>query len=331
MPFPGLPAGRSRPRTEFADYLELYAVPNTSSRSPRHTRVDHVALRRRAGSLVDRRRGRAYHARQRRLCYRHLRAYAARAGLRRPSSTSSIRQLHSTEYRRPAQLPDGPVLVVGASHSGCDIAYEIAATRPTVNGAGPDTGQIPVTFDSPLFKVVFPTMLFVFRNVLRRTNPIGRKAQAHFRHGGPRLRVQQRDLGERGVDWVVGHVVGTRGGKPLLDNGRVVDVRTVVWCTGFRQAFHGVEAPAFGPDGWPVELPRGGRCGARPVLPAASNSSTPARPCSSRAPAAMPPTWSAESCSASRRSQGPGRSMPEPRDPTSRNPGTLDRNAGILR
>ena len=56
------------------------------------------------------------------------------------------------------------------------------------------------------------------------------------------------------MDWVVGHVVGSRDGKPLLEDGRVVDVRTVVWCTGFRQAFDWVDAPAFGPDGWPVEL-----------------------------------------------------------------------------
>ena len=30
----------------------------------------------------------------------------------------AIRQLHSSEYRRPGQLAEGPVLVVGASHSG---------------------------------------------------------------------------------------------------------------------------------------------------------------------------------------------------------------------
>ena len=45
-----------------------------------------------------------------------------------------IRQLHSSEYRRPAQIADGPVLVVGASHSGCDIAYE--AGRAPAHDAG---------------------------------------------------------------------------------------------------------------------------------------------------------------------------------------------------
>jgi putative flavoprotein involved in K+ transport len=165
----------------------------------------------------------------------------------------SIRQVHSSQYRRASQLPKGTVLVVGAAHSGCDIAHEVAATHDTVL-AGPDTGQIPVPFGSPLFKVVFPTMLFVFRHVLTRSNPLGRKAKDHFRHGGPRLRIQQRDLAERGVDWVPGRVVGAKEGLPLLDDGRVVDARTVVWCTGFRQAFDWVELPVFDEQGWPREF-----------------------------------------------------------------------------
>ena len=248
MPFPG-PRWSFPTKDEFADYLESYAAQYRLPVRPL-TRVDRVA-RRDEGFTVTAA-GRQIHADNVVLC-------TGTFG-RTPQVPSfadqldpSIRQLHSSEYRRATQLPDGPVLVVGAAHSGCDIAYELAATHPTVL-CGPDTGQIPVAFDSPLFKVVFPTMLFVFRNVLKRTNPVGRNAKVHFRHGGPRLRVQERDLAARGVDWVVGHVAGTRKGKPLLDNGHVVDVRSVVWCTGFRQAFDWVEAPAFAPDGWPVEL-----------------------------------------------------------------------------
>jgi putative flavoprotein involved in K+ transport len=164
----------------------------------------------------------------------------------------SIRQLHSSEYRRPSQLADGTVLVVGASHSGCDIAYEAGATHPTVM-VGPDTGQIPVAFSSPLLKVVFPAMLMGFTHVLTRSNPVGRKAREEFRHGGPRLRVQKRDLAERGVDWVEGRVVGAADGRPVLDDGRVVDASTVIWCTGFRQAFDWVDVPAFDESGWPRE------------------------------------------------------------------------------
>ena len=54
--------------------------------------------------------------------------------------------------------------------------------------------------------------------------------------------------------------------------GRVLDVATVVWCTGYRQDFGWLDLPVIGEDGWPKEF-RGvvdGRAGAvllRPVLP----------------------------------------------------------------
>jgi putative flavoprotein involved in K+ transport len=45
----------------------------------------------------------------------------------------AIRQLHAADYRNPSQLAVGPVLVVGVSHSGADIAHEAAtAGLPTM-------------------------------------------------------------------------------------------------------------------------------------------------------------------------------------------------------
>ena len=40
-----------------------------------------------------------------------------------------VRALHSSAYRRPADLPDGPVLVVGGGNTGFQIAEELVATR----------------------------------------------------------------------------------------------------------------------------------------------------------------------------------------------------------
>ena len=138
MPFPG-PRWSFPTKDEFADYLESYAAQYRLPVRPR-TRVDRVA-RRDEGFTVTAG-GREIHADNVVLCTGtfgrtpHVPGFADQLD-------PSIRQLHSSEYRRPAQLPDGPVLVVGASHSGCDIAYELAATHPTVL-CGPDTGQIPV-------------------------------------------------------------------------------------------------------------------------------------------------------------------------------------------
>ena len=166
----------------------------------------------------------------------------------------SIRQLHSSEYRRQAQLKPGRVLIVGASHSGTDIAFEVAATHPTVL-AGRDTGQVPVRLDHWTFRLVFPVLVFIANHVLTRRTPLGRKALEEVRfHGLPMTRVKRSDLRDRGVERVLDRVTGVQQGRPVLGDGRVLDVANVVWCTGFRQVFDWIDLPIFGADGWPREM-----------------------------------------------------------------------------
>jgi putative flavoprotein involved in K+ transport len=166
----------------------------------------------------------------------------------------SIRQLHSSEYRRPAQLKAGPVLVVGASHSGTDIAFELAPSRPTIL-AGRDPGQMPIRLDHWSARLLFPVLVFMGRHVITRRTPIGRKAMGQVRfHGAPMLRVKRSDLEARGVERVLDRVTGVQDGQPVLAGGGRLDVANVVWCTGFRQVFDWIELPIFGADGWPREM-----------------------------------------------------------------------------
>ena len=155
----------------------------------------------------------------------------------------AILQLHSSEYRRPDQLADGRVLVVGASHSGCDIAYEAAEHRPTTL-AGRDCGQIPVRWESRRCGYAFPVLLFLWRHVVTRRTPIGRKEM----DGDPPPRRpdaarQARRPRRRGVERVL-RPGDRRQRRPAAcsDDGRVVDAATVVWCTGFRQVFDWIDA-----------------------------------------------------------------------------------------
>lgn len=165
-----------------------------------------------------------------------------------------IRQLHSTEYKNPAQLDRGTTLVVGASHSGYDIAYEVGAHRPTIL-AGPDRGNIPLDWDSARIKVALPMIVFVWNHVLTRRTPMGRKEMRKVRHhGAPTTRVKPHHLAERGVERITCKVTGTsRDGQPVLDDGRVLEVGNVIWATGFRHDFSWIQAPITGDDGWPRE------------------------------------------------------------------------------
>jgi putative flavoprotein involved in K+ transport len=166
----------------------------------------------------------------------------------------SILQMHSSGYRRPNQLRPGRVLVVGASHSGTDIAYEVALTNPTTL-CGRDCGQIPFRLESRASRVVLPIMVFLARHVITRRTPIGRRAMNEIRfHGGPMLRVKREDLQARGVQRVLSRVCGTSEGRPVLDDGTVIDAKNIIWCTGFRQAFDWIKLPVIADDGWPMEL-----------------------------------------------------------------------------
>jgi putative flavoprotein involved in K+ transport len=159
-----------------------------------------------------------------------------------------ILQLHSSEYRSPAQLREGPVLIVGLGNSGAEIGIELVRTRPTWVSGKP-YGEIPVPHGSRRFRLVFPVLRLFWHRVLTTSNPIGRKLGPQAGND-PLIRTKTKHLTEAGADRV-GRVVGLRNGLPLLDDDRVLDVPNVVWCTGFREEFSWIDLPIFDEDGKP--------------------------------------------------------------------------------
>lgn len=164
----------------------------------------------------------------------------------------AIKQMHSSEYKSPAQLPEGDVLVVGTGNSGAEIATELTRTRRVLL-AGRDPREVP--FEHGAFAAMFalPMIKFLGMYVLNVDTPMGRKAQPQFlRHGPPLIRVKTKHLAAAGVERVP-RVTGVRDGLPLLADGRALDVSAVIWCTGFKSDFDWVHADVFGADGRPVQ------------------------------------------------------------------------------
>jgi putative flavoprotein involved in K+ transport len=164
---------------------------------------------------------------------------------------SEIVQLHSREYRNPGQLREGDVLLAGAGNSGAEIALELArsAHRPgrRVWLSGRDTGHLPFHIDGPFGRRFFvPLVLrFLFHRVLAVRTPIGRMARPKMlHHGSPLIRTKPAELDAAGVERVP-RIAGVRDGRPLLEDGRVLDVANVVWCTGYHPAFSWIELPIF--------------------------------------------------------------------------------------
>jgi putative flavoprotein involved in K+ transport len=162
-----------------------------------------------------------------------------------------IVQLHSIEYRNPSQLREGGVLVVGAGNSGAELAFEVCRTHPTWLSGKP-AGQIPVRHGPNTARFIFPIVRFVGHHVLTLRTPIGRKARPKvLASADPLIRVKLKDLAAAGVEQVP-RTVNVEDGRPVLEDGRVLDVANVIWCTGFREAFPWIDLPIFGDDGRPV-------------------------------------------------------------------------------
>jgi putative flavoprotein involved in K+ transport len=240
LPFPA-PPGSFPSKDEMADYLEAYAE---RFRLPLrlHARVEGLTAGR-GGYLVRTDRGsiEASHV---------IVATGACQSWRTPALAAeldaSIRQLHAGEYRGPAQLENGPVLVVGAGNSGAEIAIELALAGHETCLSGPSTGRVPpvaYAFGGRVF-------WFAANRILSVRTPVGRRVQPKFMaRGGPLIRLTPRDVEAAGVRRAP-RVTGVRDGRAVLEDGRIADVRNVVWCTGFGQDFSWIDLPAF--DGRPV-------------------------------------------------------------------------------
>jgi putative flavoprotein involved in K+ transport len=242
LPFPG-PANAFPTKDQMADYLESYAtrfeLPVRSG-----VRVDSLAR------LGDR-----FVVSAATQCFEADNIVVAMSSWQKPRVPTfagdldpRIVQLHSSEYRHRAQLRDGTVLIVGAGNSGAEIGVEVARSHHTVM-AGRDTGQVPFPINGLTVRLLVPLLFRIFfHRIATVRTPIGRKLHERFtRHGMPLIRTRQRDLAAAGVERAP-RVVGIRTGLPLLEDGRVLEVANVIWCTGYQPGFSWIDLPEVADD-----------------------------------------------------------------------------------
>jgi putative flavoprotein involved in K+ transport len=245
MPFPADP-NFFPTKDEMADYLESYAK--------------RFALPVRNGVKVEKleRRGSRYvvTAGQQRFEADHVVVAMASYQSRRVPSFAGeldpgIVQLHSSDYRNPSQLREGGVLIVGAGNSGAEIALEVARHGHPTWMSGRDTGHIPFRIGGIPARLFLRRLVlrFVFHRLLTVDTPIGRRLRPKIlAQGGPLIRVRPEDLAAAGVERAP-RIAGVREGRPLLDDGRALDVSNVIWCTGFHPGFSWIDLPIFDENG----------------------------------------------------------------------------------
>lgn len=150
-------------------------------------------------------------------------------------------QLHSSDYRTPAQIADEPVLIVGGGNTGFQIAEELSETREVHLAIG--------SRQMPLPQRILGRDLFWYLNatgLIRKTkgSRIGRRMAGRDTLIGS----SRRALGTRGVD-IHGRAVDAAGSNVGFSDSTELAVGTIIWATGFRLDHSWIDAPAFDENG----------------------------------------------------------------------------------
>ena len=161
-----------------------------------------------------------------------------------------ILQMHSTEYKNPSQLKEGSVLVVGLGNSGADIALDVSGTHETI-ASGKEACAIPFSLEGWFGRHLGTRLVrFAMVRVLNTSTPMGRRMRRNDPKP-PLVRVRPKELNRAGVKRV-SRITHVEGGRPVTADGEALDVRNVIWCTGYRPGFDWVDLPVFDDAGLPV-------------------------------------------------------------------------------
>lgn len=241
MPFPA-PPNSFPSKDEMGDYLESYAK--------------HFNLPVRSGTKADglKRDGDLYTVTAGDKSYQAEHVVVAMSNFQNPKIPGfanqlnpDIVQLHSIDYKEPSQLQKGDVLVVGAANSGCEIALEAVKNNHRVWLSGREVGHIPFPIDSMIAKLIMIRLVIrvIFHRILTTGTPIGRKKRPEIiSKGTPLIRIKPKDIIEAGIERIP-KIADVKNGLPVTEDNQVLDVRNIVWSTGFYPSFSWIDVPVF--------------------------------------------------------------------------------------
>lgn len=150
----------------------------------------------------------------------------------------SVLQLHSRDYRRARDLPEGPVVVVGAANSGGEIAVEVARERPTTIAIGTRKPLPPKRYRSPTWwkLALLRDRVFHERTAFVAWLPWPLRAGGYLEADLDRaVAAYGLRLAPRAVD--------AAGDTLRFDGGDGAAARTVIWATGYRADHSWIDVP----------------------------------------------------------------------------------------
>ncbi|MGY1733270.1 flavin-containing monooxygenase [Geodermatophilus sp. SYSU D01045] len=236
LPFPA-PAGTYPGKEAVADYLRDYAA---AFDLPVQLDARVTGLQRTDGGFRLDAAGRTYSARQ---------VVVATGPFQTPfvpplaaGLDGSVTQVHSSGYRSPDALPEGPVLVVGGGNSGFQIAEELARTRPVELSVGATYTALPQRL---LGRDLFWWLTRLRLLQVTAGSRLGRRMQSR---GEFLIGTSRRGLQRAGVRFRP-RLADAAGRTVRFADGTTGEVGVVVWATGYRPDHSWIDVPGVLRDG----------------------------------------------------------------------------------
>jgi len=163
------------------------------------------------------------------------------------SLAPSIFSIHSSQYKSPALVPGASVLVVGAGASGVQISIDLSKTHK-VYLSGKPTFHIP----DFVFRYFGRFYWWFINNILTVKTPMGRNARKSvLKGGGPLINVSMKDVEAAGIERLP-RLTGIENGLPKFEDGKTINVDSIIWATGFRPDFSWMDRMIMMDElGWP--------------------------------------------------------------------------------
>jgi putative flavoprotein involved in K+ transport len=152
--------------------------------------------------------------------------------------SADVFQAHAVGYRRPNDVPDGTVLVVGGGNTGFQIAKELSTTHKVVLSVG--------SRQKPLPQRLLGRDLFWWltkAGILNKSieSRLGRKLSTRDTLIGSSPRELKRRYGVE----LKPRAVDADGRKVRFEDGSELEVDAVIWASGYRPDHSWIRLPVF--------------------------------------------------------------------------------------
>jgi putative flavoprotein involved in K+ transport len=156
----------------------------------------------------------------------------------------AVFQTHATGYRRPDDVPQGTVLVVGGGNTGFQIAKELSAGHEVLLSIGSRQKPLPQRL---LGRDIF--WWLTKTRVLDRTidSRLGRKLSTRDTLIGS----SPREMTKRHGVELRPRLVDAESARVRFEDGSDAEVDAVIWATGYRPDYSWIDLPVLDESGRP--------------------------------------------------------------------------------